>query len=157
MGSLVLIVTSMYVCFPSDGTDSVGGRGGVLPLLAPSSHRPSVGGVWLVPFEPSIFYVPRHRTLPGLQQLLCQPHHLRFPFWKFPEGVQASVQVPKQRGISVQRRQGGTQQSRDAADHQLYQRLSLSERCAKDHERQLNHYMYIKPGLWSVYSIQSLP
>lgn len=79
IGDLVLIVKSVYVCFSSDSTDSVGGRGGVLPLLAPSSHHPSVGGVWLIPFEPSIFYIPRHCTLPGLQQLLCQPNHLRVP------------------------------------------------------------------------------
>lgn len=68
----------MCVIF-SDGTDSVGGCGGVLPLLASSSHRPFVGGVWLIPFEPSLFYVPRHCALPGLQQLFCEPHHLRFP------------------------------------------------------------------------------
>lgn len=121
MGVLVLTVKSMYVCFSSDSTDSVGGRGGVLPFLAPSSHHPSVGGVWLIPFEPSIFYVPHHCTLPGLQQLLCQPNHLRISLGKFPESIQASVQMPEQEAFNDVK--GSTQQSRAATNHQLYQCL----------------------------------
>lgn len=92
--------------FP-DGSDSPGGGGGFLPILAPASHRPPVGGVWDLPIEPGLLRATDHCTLPRLQQLLCEPGHLRLPVGELPEGLQAGVQVSdRQQRLATQRHQG---------------------------------------------------
>ena len=79
---------------PTDCSDGTGGGGGVLPLLVASPHCPSVGGVRDLPTNPSLVCVAGGRPLFGLQQLLCQPGHLRLPVGELQESLQTGVQVP---------------------------------------------------------------
>lgn len=83
-----------YSCVDSDGSDGAGGGGGVLPLLAPSSRCSPLGGVWNLPTEPGVFCVSGGCPLSGLQQLICQPCHLRFPVGELQKSLQAGLQVP---------------------------------------------------------------
>lgn len=82
---------------PSSSTDCAdrpGGGCGLLPVLAAPPHRPSVGGVWLFPPEPGLLRVQDAGSLLGLQQLLRQPHHLRFPLRELQEFLPAGFLVP---------------------------------------------------------------
>lgn len=84
----------------SDSTDSPGGGCGLLSVLAASSHRPPVGGVWLFPPEPGLVRVQDGGSLLGLQQLVRQPHHLRLPVGELQEFLQAGFQVPGAQQVS---------------------------------------------------------
>lgn len=77
-----------------DCSDGPGGGGGVLSLLAPSSRCSPLGGVRDFSAEPSLLRVTGGRPLLGVQQLICQPGHLRLPVRELPEGLQAGVQMP---------------------------------------------------------------
>lgn len=79
----------------TDCTDCPGGGGGFLPVLASPSCGTSLGGVWIVPFEPGVLPFPCGSSLPGLQQLLGQPHHLRLSLGELQESLQAGVPVPR--------------------------------------------------------------
>lgn len=106
------------LCPPStDCADSPGGGGGLLPVVAASPHSPPVGGVWLFPSEPGLFRVQDGGSLLGLQQLIRQPHHLRFPVRELQEFVQAGFLVPDAQQVPCLRHQGAPQQSGDGTVH----------------------------------------
>lgn len=77
-----------------DGTDGSGGGGGLLPVLVATSRGASLGGVWFIPPEPGVLPFPCGGSLSGLQQLLGQPHHLRFSLWELQASLQAGVPMP---------------------------------------------------------------
>lgn len=109
---------------PPDGSDGPGGGGGLLPLLAASPPGPPVGRVRDLPHQPGLLRAAGRRPLLGVQQLVRQPRHLRFPVGELPQGVQAGVPLSDQRQrLAPQRHQGDTQQGGHAALHQLHQRL----------------------------------
>lgn len=74
--SRLFSVTHLWI---PDGSDGAGCGGCVLPLLAPSSRRSPLGGIWDLPAEPGLLCVTGGCSLPGVQQLICQPGHLRLP------------------------------------------------------------------------------
>lgn len=93
-----------------DCPDSAGSGGGVLPVLAAPPCRPSLGRVWELPFEPGFFFVTGGCSLPGLQQLLCQPCDLCLPVRELQEGLQAGLQVSDRHcRLPAERHQGGPQ------------------------------------------------
>ena len=71
-----------------------------------------MGGVRDLPAEPGLLRAARGRPLPGVQQLIRQPGHLRLPVRELQEGLQAGVQMSdrKQR-LPAQRHQGDPEQS----------------------------------------------
>lgn len=115
----------------TDRADGPGGGGGLLSVLAAAPRRPPVGGVRLLPPEPGLLRVPHGGPLPGLQQLLRQPRHLRLPVGELPELLQAGVLVPGAQRVAPERHQGPAQQGGDGAVHQPQrglQRSRLSDR-----------------------------
>lgn len=102
----------------TDGADSAGRGGGLLSVLAAPPRGPPVGGVWLLPPEPGLLRLQDGGSLPGLQQLLRQPHHLRLPVRELQELLQAGVLVPGAQQVSCERHQGAPQQGGDGAVHQ---------------------------------------
>lgn len=109
---------------PPDGSDGPGGGGGFLPLLAASPRGPPVGRVRDLPAQPGLLRAPDRRPLLGIQQLVRQPRHLRFPVGELPQGLQAGVPLSAQhQQLAPQGHQGDAQQGRHPALHQLHQRL----------------------------------
>lgn len=102
-------VTSPITLSSTDRPDGPGCGGGLLPLLAAPPHRAPVGRVWLVPPQPGLLRLQDGGSLPGLQQLLRQPHHLRLPVRELQELLQAGVLVPGAQQVSSERRQGAPQ------------------------------------------------
>lgn len=74
-----MVSNSLSPHFLTDSADGVGGGGGVLSLLASPPCGSPLGGVWVFPPESGLLHFPGGGPLPGLQQLLRQPHHLRLP------------------------------------------------------------------------------
>lgn len=109
---------------PPDGSDGPGGGGGFLPLLAASPRGAPVGRVRDLPAQPGLLRAPDRRPLLGVQQLVRQPRHLRFPVGELPQGLQAGVPLSAQhQQLAPQGHQGDAQQGRHPALHQLHQRL----------------------------------
>lgn len=78
--SFVFLVLFLLTCpWIPDCSDSAGGGGGLLSLLAAPSCGSPVGGVWELPTQPGVVCVTGGRSLPGVQQLLRQPSYLRLP------------------------------------------------------------------------------
>ena len=124
-----VFISSVSCC--TDGSDGPGGGGGLLSVLAAPPHRAHVGGVRLLPPEPGVLRVPDGGPLPGLQQLLRQPHHLRLPVGELQELLQAGVPVPGPRRVSPERPQGPPQPDGAGPVHQRergFQRSRLSDR-----------------------------
>lgn len=120
-------MTAPSLC-PPDGSDGPGGGGGFLPLLAASPRGPPVGRVRDLPAQPGLLRAPGRRPLLGVQQLVRQPRHLRFPVGELPKGLQAGVPLPDQRRrLAPQRHQGDAQQGGHPALHQLHQCLRRGE------------------------------
>lgn len=95
MNKHVLTVTVLsFSSWVVDRSDRARGRGGVLSVLAPSSRGSSVGGVWKLSTEPGLLPAAGGCPLPGVQQLVCQPSHLRLLVGELQEGLQASIQMP---------------------------------------------------------------
>lgn len=115
------------LCLP-DGPDGPGGGGGLLPLLAASPRGSPVGGVRDLPAQPGVLCAAGRRPLLGIQQLIRQPRHLRFPLGELPQGLQAGVPLSdRHRRLAPQRHQGDAQQGGHATVHQLHQRLRGGE------------------------------
>lgn len=114
---------------PPDGSDGPGSGGGLLPLLAASPRGSPVGRVRHLPAQSGLLCAAGRRPLLGVQQLVRQPRHLRFPVGELPQGLQAGVPLPDgHRQLAPQGHQGDTQQGGHAALHQLHQRLRGGER-----------------------------
>lgn len=110
----------------ADGADSPGGGGRLLSVLAAPPHRPPVGGVRLFPPEPGLLRLQDGGSLLGLQQLLRQPHHLRFPVRELQDFLQAGVLVPGAQQVSRERHQRPPQPSGGGAVHQHQRDLQSS-------------------------------
>ena len=108
---------SLSLASSPDSSDGAGGGGGVLSLLAPPPCGASLGRVWLLPPEPGLLRPASGGPLPGLQQLLRQPRHLRFPVREFPKGLQAGVPLSDHWRFSTWQYQGGPQQGGHTALH----------------------------------------
>lgn len=119
-------MTSLVTLSSTDRPDCPGCGGGLLPLLAAPPHRAPVGRVRLIPPEPGLLCLQDGGSLPGLQQLLRQPHHLRLPVGELQELLQAGVLVPGAQQVSRERRQGAPQQTGDGAVHQHQRDLQRS-------------------------------
>lgn len=117
---------SGLTCLPpslADGADGAGGGRGLRDLLAAAPCHPPVGRVRGLPADARFLPVPRHGALPGLQQLLGEPDHLRLPVRELPEGLPPGVHLPRAGRVPPQRRQGDQEPRRHPALHQLHPRV----------------------------------
>ena len=87
LGSCLLWPAPLLSSLLLDRADGAGGGGGLWSLLAAPPRHPSLGWVWGVPADSRLLLLQDHCPLPGLQQLLREPHHLRLSLWKLQEGL----------------------------------------------------------------------